>query len=135
MVQLTSSTTQAPHGGIQWNAVDRDLDAPILTQQLPGRADQPELRHRTTAPPADDGEPRMACMAVIPLGPAPAGRLGGQLGRGPAPGGCYGRYCSAIRTTWPSRTVIQNGGLLWVACITIASRHRGSRMSLVTLPV
>ena len=50
-------------------------------------------------------------MAVIPLGPAPAGRLVGSMGAGLAPGGCYGRYCSAIRTTWPSRAVIQNGGL------------------------
>ena len=78
---------------------------------------------------------RMGRMVVIPLRPAPAGRLVGSSRAGPAPGRCYGTYCSAIRTTWPSRTVIQNGGLLWVACITIASRHSGNRMSLVALPV
>ena len=29
--------------------------------------------------------------------------------RQPLIGGCYGMYCSAILTTWPWRTVIQNG--------------------------
>jgi hypothetical protein len=72
---------------------------------------------------------------VIPLGPAPAGRLVAAREPVRRRAGCYGMYCSAILTTCPWWTVIQNGGLWWVACITIASLHRGSRMSLVALPV
>ena len=40
---------QAPHGGIQWSGVDRDIYGPIIAQQLPAAlADKPELLHRLT---------------------------------------------------------------------------------------
>ena len=45
MVQLgIEYDPKPPHGGIQWRTVDRDIDAPVIAQQLPAAlADKPEL--------------------------------------------------------------------------------------------
>jgi transcriptional regulator GlxA family with amidase domain len=50
MVQLgIEYDPKPPHGGIQWNTVDRDIYAPVIAQQLPATlADKPELLHRLT---------------------------------------------------------------------------------------
>jgi hypothetical protein len=79
---------------------------------------------------------RMGRMVLISLSGSGADRsAGGQLESWPASGTSYGMYCSAIFTTCPWWTVIQNGGLWWVACRRTASLQRGTRMSLVALPV
>jgi hypothetical protein len=51
MVQLgIEYDPKPPHGGIQWNTVDRDLYGPILAQQLPAAlADKPELLAKLTS--------------------------------------------------------------------------------------
>jgi hypothetical protein len=50
MVQLgIEYDPKPPHGGIQWNTVDRDIYAPVIAQQLPATlADKPELLRRLT---------------------------------------------------------------------------------------
>jgi hypothetical protein len=46
---LASSTTQAPHGGIQWAPWSGTFMPPIMAQQLQAtRTDKPELLHRLT---------------------------------------------------------------------------------------
>jgi transcriptional regulator GlxA family with amidase domain len=50
MVQLgIEYDPKPPHGGIQWNNVDRDIYAPVIAQQLPATlADKPQLLQRLT---------------------------------------------------------------------------------------
>jgi transcriptional regulator GlxA family with amidase domain len=51
MVQLgIEYDPKPPHGGIQWDTVDRDVYAPVLARQLPATlADKPELLAKLTS--------------------------------------------------------------------------------------